>query len=191
MVLTDDPTVNSTATPIESGVSVLITWISPKYVPADSADGFTPTSSVAELPGDTLPLVVNGISQLVPFEVLATTLKLIKPLELIVTGMVEGLASAAPVAAMKFSDVGLALSNDTPDTFMVTITVVAVAPMPCGMISNEVSYVPGPSPTALAVTSIGVAEPASRFTAPPGFSFTHEAVPAVLKFTVPEPVAVT
>jgi hypothetical protein len=52
------PTVSITAMPIESGVLVLITWSSPKYVPAARAAGFTPTSSVAVLLDEMLPLEV-------------------------------------------------------------------------------------------------------------------------------------
>ena len=190
--LTAAPTVSSTAMPIESGVPVLITWISPKYVPADNDDGFTPTSSVAVPPADTLPLEVNGISQLLPLCVLATTLKSrFCPLALIDTGIVEGLPSADPVAAVKFSVDGLAVSSVTPPTVIVAITVAGVAPLPCGMIWNEVSYVPGPSPAALAVATIGVADPAIRFKGPDGFSFSHEAVFAVFNDTIPEPLAVT
>ena len=145
------------------------------------------------LPGDTLPLEVYGISQLLPFCVLATTLKLMMfcPVALMVTGMVDGFACAAPVAAEKFSDCGFALSSVNPPTFMVTITVVGGAPLPCGVMLKEVSYVPGPNPTALAVTMIGVADPAIRFSEPDGLVVSHEAVFAAPMFTVPEPLAVT
>jgi hypothetical protein len=87
-------------------------------------------------PGDTLPLEVNGISQFPPFCVDATTLKSSRfcPRALIVTGMVDGFPCAAPGCAVKFSVAGLAVNSVRPPTVMVAITVVGLAPVPCGMI---------------------------------------------------------
>ena len=53
---------------------------------------------------------------------------------------------------------------------------------------------PGPSsggPFVFAVTTIGVADPATRFTCPIGLIESQDAELAVLIDTVPEPLAVT
>ncbi len=86
-------------------------------------------------PGATLPLEVNGISQFPPFCVEATTLKFSRfcPRALIVTGIVAGFPCAAPGCAVKFSDAGFAVNSVSPPTVMVTITVAALAPAPCGI----------------------------------------------------------
>jgi len=62
------PTVSTTAIATESGVLVLVTVTTPKYVPVDRPAGFTPTSSgtAVDVPNAVLPLDVNGISQLRP-----------------------------------------------------------------------------------------------------------------------------
>jgi len=62
------PTVRTTEIATESGVFVLVTVITPKYVPVDRPAGFTPTRSgtAVDVPNAVLPLEVNGISQFRP-----------------------------------------------------------------------------------------------------------------------------
>jgi hypothetical protein len=62
------PTVRLTAMAMESGVEVLCTLITPKYVPFDRPAGLTPTSSgtFASVPNAVEPVDVKGISQLCP-----------------------------------------------------------------------------------------------------------------------------
>src|SRR5262249_42070202 len=135
------PTVSTTAIAIESGVVVLCTNISPKYVPVKSPAGFTPISSGVgfEVPNAVLPLDVKGISQLRPLYVVAVTLYVsdCPPAE-ITAGIAAGLPCVAPSCAEKFKMFGLAVNSVRPPTVIVTRIVVGFCWLFCAAMVNDV-----------------------------------------------------